>query len=320
MMKNWKKIVAGALVASGLILFSNTQAAEAAAMSSVGPVTVKHGQSLSEVAAQYGTDVSEWKYANGLTTDQIQAGQQLNVALAYKVDAGDEMWFLADRYHTTVEDIKTLNGLQSSELTAGQTITIPVGKQETAPAVEAKAPVLQEAPAAKEAVKQEAPAAPAPVQKPSQQLKDAATAVTAPTAARPTPPPAPAAPAPAEAKPVEAKPAAPTIAGVAYSKQLSATASAYGPGNIMWQWGGHTFTGTKVREGVIAVDPNVIPLGSKVWVTGYNSPLLPAGGFVATAEDTGGLIKGNRIDIYIDGTQAELRQFGMQDVKVYLLK
>lgn len=116
------------------------------------------------------------------------------------------------------------------------------------------------------------------------------------------------------------KPAVPTIGGLEYTKTLNVTASAYGPGNIMWQWGGHTFSGTKVREGVIAVDPSVIPLGTKVYITGYNTPLLPAGGFVAVAEDTGGLIKGNRIDIYIDGTQAQLLQFGMQDVKLYVLK
>lgn len=111
-----------------------------------------------------------------------------------------------------------------------------------------------------------------------------------------------------------------TVAGHAYARSVNAVASAYGPGNIMWQWGGHTYTGTKVRPGVIAVDPSVIPLGSKVWVTGYTSPLLPAGGFVATAEDTGGAIKGNRIDIYINSNQQSLRQFGLQDVQVYVLK
>lgn len=42
---------------------------------------------------------------------------------------------------------------------------------------------------------------------------------------------------------------------------------------------------------MIAVDPKVIPLGSKVWVEGYGE---------AIAGDTGGAIKGNRIDILLD--------------------
>ncbi|MGB8955841.1 MAG: 3D domain-containing protein [Tumebacillaceae bacterium] len=125
----------------------------------------------------------------------------------------------------------------------------------------------------------------------------------------------------AASAPVELeKPAVPTVAGMEYTKQLNIVASAYTPNNIMSEWGGLTYTGTKVRQGVIAVYPNVIPLGSKVYITGCNTPLLPAGGFVATAEDTGGAIKGNRIDIFLNGTQQQGMQFGMQNVKVYVLK
>ena len=125
----------------------------------------------------------------------------------------------------------------------------------------------------------------------------------------------------AEAAPVAAEPTVPTIAGKEYAKEMNIVATAYGPGNIMPQWGGLTKMGTKVRQGVVSVDPNVIPLGSKVFITGYNkTPLLPAGGFVATAEDTGGAIKGNRIDIYLNGTQQQLLNFGKQNVKVFVLK
>ena len=127
------------------------------------------------------------------------------------------------------------------------------------------------------------------------------------------------APVLAEPAPVK-EPSVPTIAGKEYRKQLDIVASAYGPGNVMSKYGGLMYTGTKVRQGVIAVDPKVIPLGSKVYITGYNTPLLPAGGFVATAEDTGGAIKGNRIDIFLNGTQEQLLNFGMQNVKVYVLK
>ena len=57
-------------------------------------------------------------------------------------------------------------------------------------------------------------------------------------------------------------------------------------------YGAGTATGTRCTEGrTIAVDPRVIPLGSKVYIEGF-------GDFIA--EDTGGAIKGNKIDIYLN--------------------
>ena len=53
---------------------------------------------------------------------------------------------------------------------------------------------------------------------------------------------------------------------------------------------GSTATGMPVGRGVIAVDPRVIPLGSRVHVSGYGD---------AIAADTGGAIKGNRIDVWL---------------------
>ncbi|WP_239500009.1 3D domain-containing protein, partial [Bacillus pseudomycoides] len=60
---------------------------------------------------------------------------------------------------------------------------------------------------------------------------------------------------------------------------------------------------------VIAVDPSVIPLGSNVYVEGYG----PAG-----ARDTGGAIKGNKIDVFIPSKQ-EVWNWGVRTVKVYVL-
>ena len=62
-------------------------------------------------------------------------------------------------------------------------------------------------------------------------------------------------------------------------------------------------------EKVIAVDPDVIPLGSKVFVEGYG---------YATAEDIGGGINGHEIDVFIPGEQDAL-QWGRKDVKVTIL-
>jgi 3D (Asp-Asp-Asp) domain-containing protein/peptidoglycan hydrolase CwlO-like protein len=54
--------------------------------------------------------------------------------------------------------------------------------------------------------------------------------------------------------------------------------------------GGTTATGMPVGRGVIAVDPSVIPLGSRVHVSGYGD---------AIAADTGGAIRGNKIDVWL---------------------
>ena len=73
--------------------------------------------------------------------------------------------------------------------------------------------------------------------------------------------------------------------------------------------GNRTATGTNPKVGTIAVDPRVIPLGSKVYVEGY--------GF-AKAEDTGGAIKGNIIDVFLE-TEHDCRSWGRRKVKIYLL-
>ncbi|URJ76349.1 3D domain-containing protein (plasmid) [Bacillus velezensis] len=70
-----------------------------------------------------------------------------------------------------------------------------------------------------------------------------------------------------------------------------------------------TATGTQARVGVIAVDPMVIPLGSTVYI--------PEMGREFTAEDTGGMIKGSKIDIYMaHGDQA--RQWGRKNIDIYV--
>ena len=95
---------------------------------------------------------------------------------------------------------------------------------------------------------------------------------------------------------------------------LHVKATAYAPGaHDNGKWGDLTHLGTTVRPGVIAVDPDVIPLGSRVYIE------YPDGtGSYAVAEDTGGAIKGNRIDIAMNSVDAAY-DFGIQNVKVYVL-
>jgi 3D (Asp-Asp-Asp) domain-containing protein len=77
---------------------------------------------------------------------------------------------------------------------------------------------------------------------------------------------------------------------------------------------GRTASGTKARRGVIAADPRVLPLGSKVKVKG-------AGGYsgVYRVEDTGRRIRGHKIDVFIP-SHREARKFGKRRVRVKVLK
>ena len=94
-------------------------------------------------------------------------------------------------------------------------------------------------------------------------------------------------------------------------KELLVTATAYTA--YCEGCSGTTAIGIDLRSNpnqkVIAVDPNVIPLGSRVWVEGYGE---------AIAGDTGGAIKGNKIDVFIP-TRNEALQWGRKQVRLKIL-
>ena len=93
-----------------------------------------------------------------------------------------------------------------------------------------------------------------------------------------------------------------------YSAVMSMEATAYLPTD--GSSAGITATGIKATYGVVAVDPRVIPLGTKVYIPGYG---------VALAADTGGAIKGYKIDLCME-TYSECMQFGRRNVTVYVLE
>ncbi len=71
--------------------------------------------------------------------------------------------------------------------------------------------------------------------------------------------------------------------------------------------GGDTATGTPTSLSVVAVDPTVIPLGTELWIDGIGE---------RTALDTGGAIRGNRIDIW-EPSYDQCIQFGVQPIQVW---
>jgi 3D (Asp-Asp-Asp) domain-containing protein len=74
--------------------------------------------------------------------------------------------------------------------------------------------------------------------------------------------------------------------------------------------GGTTASGKKAQVGLVAVDPRVIELGTWLYVEDYG---------LCQAADTGGAIKGNKIDLYMDST-SECFEWGVRDKNVYILE
>ncbi|MBC5996719.1 hypothetical protein EAI30_06405 [Romboutsia ilealis] len=86
-------------------------------------------------------------------------------------------------------------------------------------------------------------------------------------------------------------------------KTMNVTATAYAGDTI-------TSTGTTPKWGTIAVDPSVIPYGTKVYIPEFDKIFI--------AEDTGSAIKGNKIDIFMD-TEEHCNTWGVKKIDIYVL-
>lgn len=73
--------------------------------------------------------------------------------------------------------------------------------------------------------------------------------------------------------------------------------------------GDYTATGEYLRRGIIAVDPSIIPMGTRVFIPGYG---------VAVAADTGGAIRGNKIDLAFD-SRSEAFAWGRRTITMFIL-
>ncbi|HEX6970762.1 MAG TPA: G5 domain-containing protein [Limnochordia bacterium] len=97
-----------------------------------------------------------------------------------------------------------------------------------------------------------------------------------------------------------------------YERVITVEATAYypGPESTGDSADGLTATGIRARRGIVAVDPRVIPLGSRLYIPGYG---------VALAADIGGAIQGYRVDLCFD-TYEEAIHYGRRKVQVYILE
>ncbi|NLY42732.1 MAG: DUF348 domain-containing protein [Clostridiaceae bacterium] len=107
-----------------------------------------------------------------------------------------------------------------------------------------------------------------------------------------------------------------------YKKMLKMTATAY---DLSYESCGKTpedkhygltYTGMKARQGIVAVDPNVIPLHSRLYIEGADGSW--SYGF-AVAGDVGSGIKGNKIDLFYEDHEI-VKRFGERKVNVYLIE
>jgi 3D (Asp-Asp-Asp) domain-containing protein len=108
---------------------------------------------------------------------------------------------------------------------------------------------------------------------------------------------------------------------IKYSRLIPVKATAYtAAAEENGLWGAYDYFGNPLKLGTIAVDPDVIPMGSTVFITGYTFDGLPAKGMIAKATDMGSAVQGKRVDIFVPTSRADASKFGMQDVKVYILE
>ncbi|GIW66655.1 MAG: hypothetical protein KatS3mg095_0553 [Candidatus Parcubacteria bacterium] len=97
--------------------------------------------------------------------------------------------------------------------------------------------------------------------------------------------------------------------------KLKVEATAYSPGPEStgkkpgMKGYGITYSGLRALKGAVAVDPNVIPLGSVLEIPGYGYGI---------AIDTGSAIKGNKIDVYFDNVD-EAKNWGRKKIEITIL-
>ncbi|TCP65444.1 3D domain-containing protein [Baia soyae] len=92
--------------------------------------------------------------------------------------------------------------------------------------------------------------------------------------------------------------------GTSYKKMIMAETTAYTS-----KPGAKTASGKLAKVGLVAVDPRVIPLGTRMFIEDYG---------MAIAADTGGAVKGNIVDVYFN-SEAECQKWGRKNKKVYIL-
>ncbi|ADF39086.1 LysM peptidoglycan-binding and 3D domain-containing protein [Priestia megaterium] len=309
---------------------------------------VKAGETLFSISQQHNVTVEDLKKWNGLSSTLIYTNQTLQIGSTstdssssstptttssnhtYTVKSGDTLYRIAKNNGTSVQQLKDWNNISSHLIYVNQVLKISgTGTVSSSPS----APVQEKT--------NETQASPAPSNSKSykvqpgdtmwsvaqrhgisiSQLKQwnnlssntiyinqvlqvggQAAAQAKPSTPATTAPSTPSTSTPAPAPAQESK---------SVSKEITVEATAYTA--YCAGCSGITATGIDLRSNpnrkVIAVDPRVIPLGSRVYVEGYGE---------AIAGDTGGAIKGTRVDLFM-ASQSSALNWGRKTVKLQIL-
>ncbi len=313
-----KKIIAIVPVAMlSATLGANAQAAT---------ITVQKGDTLWDLSRANNTSVENIQKLNHINTNLIHPGDVLTIAQQkqYIVKQDDTLWDIALNHQVTVSQIKEWNQLQTDLIHPGLNLSIFVGL-ETNTAVTEK-PIMPATHEAKETTT--SVTSPSSNSTSTENKPEATVPSTSNSASEESTPKATApstsnstsvesthkatAPSTSNSTSVESthKATAPSTSN-STSKEIIVEASAYTASCDGCS--GITSTGINLKTNpnakVISVDPTVIPLGSKVYVEGYGE---------AIAGDTGGAIKGKRIDVFFPSQQDAI-DFGVKQLKVTIL-
>lgn len=106
------------------------------------------------------------------------------------------------------------------------------------------------------------------------------------------------------------------ISNLSYSKVIKCSATAYcACSRCCGKSTGITASGMRAQYGVVAVDPRVIPLGTKLYIESSDGSYTYG---YSVAADTGGAIKGNKVDLYFP-SHSDALKFGRKTVNVYIV-
>lgn len=260
--------------------------------------TVEKGDTLWAISRENNVSVQDLQEWNELDSTLIYPLQQLKVQETHVVVQGETLFQIALLHGLSVDELMESNQLTSDLIFPGDELVIE-GTKKVEHKVDSaslhKAPVTNTTENTSEPATEKTEA-PAPATE--------KTAAPAPATAKTTAP----APAAKTTEPAAVKTSAPAEST---AKELTVTSTAYTAS--CEGCSGVTATGIDLianpNQKVISVDPSVIPLGSRVWVEGYGE---------AIAGDTGGSIKGNKIDIFMPDKQDAIN-WGRKTVKVKIL-
>ncbi|MEC1261895.1 LysM peptidoglycan-binding domain-containing protein [Bacillus swezeyi] len=244
------------------------------ASASAKEVTVQKGDTLWAISQKQGVNLQDLKEWNQLSSNVIIPGQKLNVS-----EKQTEKKQYTIKKGDTLWKIAQKYGVTVNDLKSWNNIKSDIIYPNTSIAVDGQATIQAAA-------------------------KPAKTTASVQNEAKTEQP----APAPKQEKETVSR----SNTSQSAAKELTVTATAYTAND--GGMSGVTATGIDLKANknakVIAVDPSVIPLGSKVHVEGYGE---------ATAADTGGAIKGNKIDVFVPSKSAA-KNWGVKTVKVKVLK